>query len=206
MTPLLKTGFLIAGLALPSIASPSDAAAQTGLFRCPRAGTVAIIANHSIIEAIGPDRADPEACRMVNTIFREHRLLFNFWPMPIQGDDAPVRTAMRALVSGQVKEVTFNITRNVRGADGRLTGDWLKTTQTLRVLGTETVTIGGKPLNTTIIEQIENYQGRTDTRRYNMDNATGVFVKMTEAVRAGRVVLQDFELTSLTAPPVPPHP
>ena len=196
----VRTGLFFAMLSLLAVLPLSDAVAQAGVFTCTKAGTVATFENQTTGKALGPDPADPEVCMSVNSASGERRLLFNFWAMPIRGNEAAVRAAMRGLATGRTKEATFDITLNLTAGDGRPSGNWQDLTETLRVLGTETITIGGKPISATVVERIEKFQGRTNTRRHYMDNATGSFVKMSEVIREGQVLFRGFEVTSISPP------
>lgn len=140
----LATGFSMLCLAM------SPALAQGGGFRCLKPGTVIGLSNQTTSTFQGADPRDPDICVRVNSGVGEQRFLFNYWIMPIRGEEAPVRAAMQALLSGQSNEVSFNITIMVLQPGQTRSDNFQNLAETFRRIGQENLTIGGKAFAATV--------------------------------------------------------
>ena len=182
-----------------------DAQAQAGAagFRCPKPGTVVVLQNQTSSTARGPDPSDPEVCLSTNTNFGDRKSLLGFWPLPFRepSEEPAVRAAMRSILNGQKSEVTFDITTQFAGT-GRQggTATFGKITNTFRRAGTETVTIGGQPINAVVYERFEQTPNGGLTRRHYYDPASAVWVKVSDAARDGTVMIQGSAALSVTVP------
>lgn len=190
---------LAAGLSMLCLAI-SPALAQGGGFRCPKPGTVIGLSNQTTSTFQGADPRDPEVCVRTNSGVGEQRYLFNYWLMPIRGDEAPVRAAMRALLSGQSNEVSFNITIMIIGAGQTRSDNFQSLAETFRRIGQETLTIGGKTFAATVFERIEVSAGRTNVRKVYYDPGSGVFLGTSDAIREGISIIPGGRLQSVTVP------
>lgn len=190
---------LAAGFSLLCLAM-SPALAQGGGFRCPKPRTVIGLSNQTTSTFQGADPRDPDVCVRNNSGVGEQRLLFNYWIMPIRGDEASVRAAMRALLSGQSNEVSFNITIMALQPGQPRSDNFQNLAETFRRIGQECLTIGGKAFTATVFERTEIVAGRTNERKVYYDPASGVFLGTGDAVRDGISIIPGGRMQSVTVP------
>jgi hypothetical protein len=129
--------------------------------------------------------------------------LFGFWLLPLRepSEEPQIRAAMRSLLSGQKTEVTFDITLPWSGTgQGGSTAAYNKFSTRMRRIGTETITIGDRSINAVVFERFEQTPNGGATRKHYYDPASAVWVRTSDTVRDGTVLIRGSSVVSVTVP------
>ncbi len=189
----------LAGAVIAACAISRPVHAQT--FQCPKPGTIVSFGAVNTMTYQGADPADPDVCVGVHSARGEQRRLFDWYTLPIRGDDKPVRVAYRAVMSGQQPQASYTITlSSMTGGGGGSVAFYQDFDRTLRRLGPQTITIGTEQFQTMVYEQIERFQGRENTQKLYYDLASRVWVRADNRMRDGITIANGWSVTAVKLP------
>jgi hypothetical protein len=174
--------------------------AQSVDFSCPKPGTVEIRPSFKI-QYTGSSDTDPYMCNKIDGWGKKQTLLFNYLDVT-DADRQAARGAFIALLSGREKTVSYDYISPIG----------LTSRQTWTRLRRQTLTIGGKPVDTIVFEQqmqrIGPYRGDAPWAGdylHWLDPKTSLWVKgefhLISGAYNGGAAYATYEDVSVTLPP-----